>query len=150
MHRQASGGSVLVPKERRHNMLHPKERRPTPPAPTADREDQCLPTAKVVCQGPWATSANLCRNPVQFLEAVGTFPLAYLPCHPCQSLCSVLDGQTVSGVARIPRVGSFEMQGKRDLCQLQSIVSAIPELVKTQGAPALFSHSSDLSQTTQV
>ena len=59
---------------------------------------------------------------------MGTFPPAYLPCHPCQSLCFVLDGQTVSGVARIPRVGSFEMKGKWDLCQLQSIVFAIPEL----------------------
>ena len=89
---------------------------------------QWSPNCKCHLSRPWTTSANLCRNPVQYLEAVGTFPPAYLPCHPCQSLCSVLDGQTVSGVARIPRVGSFEMQGKWDLCQLQSIVFAIPEL----------------------
>ena len=68
---------------------------------------QWSPTWNVICLGnglPWATIANLCRNRVQHLEAVGTFPPADLPCHPCQSLCSVLDGQTVSGVARIPRV----------------------------------------------
>ena len=44
------------------------------------------------------------------------------------SLCFVLEGQTVSGVARLSRVGSFEMQGKRDLCQLRPIVFAIPGL----------------------
>ena len=92
---------------------------------------QWSPTWNVICTGNgllWTTVANLCRNRVPHLEAVGTFPPAYLPCHPCQSLCSVLYGQTVSGVARIPRVGSFEMKGKWDLCQLQSIVFAILEL----------------------
>ena len=89
---------------------------------------QWSPNCKGYLSRSWPTSANLCRNPVQYLEAVGTFPLAYLPCHPCPSLCFVLEGQTVSGVAQLPRVGSFEMQGKRDLCQLRPIVFAIPGL----------------------
>ena len=92
---------------------------------------QWSPTWNVICLGnglPWTTIANLCRNRVQHLEAVGTFPPAYLPCHPCQSLCSVLDGQTVSGVARIPRVGSFEMKGKWDLCHANRSQLCLPFL----------------------
>ena len=61
-------------------------------------------------------------------EAVGTFPHAYLPCHPCPSLCFVLEEPTVSGAAPLPRVGSFEMQGKRDLCQLRPIVFGLSSI----------------------
>ena len=113
---------------KKQGSIKKKGRRPPPPAYTSHREDPVVSHLECHLSRPWTTIANLCRNPVQYLEAVGTFPPAYLPCHPCQSLCFVLDGQTVSGVARIPRVGSFEMKGKWDLCQLQSIVFAIPEL----------------------
>ena len=99
---------------------------------------QWSPNCKSHLSRPGTTSANLCRNPVQYLEAVGTFPHAYLPCHPCPSLCFVLEEPTVSGAAPLPRVGSFEMQGKRDLCQLQSIVFAIPGLGGTRAGHRIY------------
>ena len=77
---------------------------------------------------PGTIRANLFQRPVQYLEAVGTFPHAYPPCPPCPSLGFVLEEPTVSGAASLPRVGSFEMRGKRDQCQLRPIVFAIPGL----------------------
>ena len=59
------------------------------------------------------------------------------PCHPCPSLCFVLEEPTVSGAAPPPRVGSFEMQGKRHLCQLRPIVFAIPAEQYSRWAPNL-------------
>ena len=92
------------------------------------REDPVVSQLQDQIARPGTITANLFRSPVQYLEAVGTFPHAYLPCHPCPSLCFVLEEPTVSGAAPLPKVGSFEMQGKRDLCQLRPIVFAIPGL----------------------
>ena len=87
--------------------------------PPSHREDPVVSQLQDQNSRPGTIRANLFRSPVQYLEAVGSFPHAYLPCHLCPSLCFVLEEQTVSGAAAapLPRVGSFEMQGKRDLCQ---------------------------------
>ena len=92
------------------------------------REDPVVSQMQDHVARPGTIRANLFQSPVQYLEAVGTFPHAYLPCPPCPSLGFVLEEPTVSGAAPLPRVGSFEMQGKRDLCQLRPIVLAIPGL----------------------
>ena len=90
------------------------------------REDPVVSQLQDQNSRPGTIRANLFRSPVQYLEAMGTFPHAYLNYHPCPSLCFVLEEPTVSGAAPLP--GSFEMQGKRDLCQLRPLVFAIPGL----------------------
>ena len=63
---------------------------------------QWSPNCKSHLIMPETTNANLCRNPVPDLEAVDTFPPAYLPCRPFQYLYCVLAVTTVSNVSRIP------------------------------------------------
>ena len=127
----------------RHHWKVKKEgRRTLPPATLLHIEKtQWSPNCRRQLSRPGTISATLCRNPGQYLAAVGTFPPACLPCHlchSCQSLCYVPDAKTVSNVAQIPRVGSIEIQGRQDQCQVQSIVKAIPGLSGTRAGHQIY------------